>query len=191
MSKAAKLARILSIIGHPLLLGTLFVILMSFHNLPSQTATAVSFSVFLLITIPITINNWRKTKKGTYTNFDVSDQKQRKGFYPFAISLFIVLILVFWTFDFPIEVISKSLLFFAMVLLMALINIKLKASMHSGIAFYIAASVFSIGQLAGIFFLTLAILISWSRLELRCHSRLEIFVGGSIGIIFGYLSLMF
>ncbi|WP_373496874.1 hypothetical protein [Aquiflexum sp.] len=184
-----KLARTISIIGHPLLLGSLYVILMSFHNLPNQTAMAVSLSVICLITVPIVLNNWRKTKKGTYTNFDVSDQQQRKGFYPFAITLFIVLLLVFWVFDFPKEVISKSLLFFAMVLLMALINLRLKASMHAGIAFYIAVSVFSIGLWPGIILLVLALLISWSRLEMKRHSLFELIVGGFLGFVFGWLSL--
>ncbi len=185
-----KLARTISIIGHPLILGTLYVVLMSFHNLPKQTAFAVSLSVIVLITIPIIFNNWRKTKKGIYTNFDVSDRKQRKGFYPFAIMLFIILLLAFWTFDFPGEVISKSLVFFAMVLLMALINLKLKASMHAGIAFYIAVSVFSVGLLPGLMLLGFAILISWSRMELKRHNETEIIVGGCMGIIFGYLSLI-
>lgn len=185
-----KLARTISIIGHPLLLGSIYVVLMSFHNLPKHTAMAVSVSVILLITIPIVFNNWRKTKKGTYTNFDVSDQQQRKGFYPFVITLFAILILVFWVFDFPKAVISKSLLFFAMVLLMALINLWLKASMHAGIAFYIAVSVFSIGFWPGMFLLGLALLISWSRLEMKRHSEFELIVGSLLGIIFGWLSLI-
>jgi hypothetical protein len=185
-----KLARTISIIGHPLLLGTLYVVLMSFHNLPKQTAFAVSLSVIVLITIPIIFNNWRKTKKGIYTNFDVSDRKQRKGFYPFAITLFIVLLLVFWIFDFPGEVISKSLVFFAMVLLMALTNLRLKASMHAGIAFYIAVSVFSVGLWPGIILLVFAMLVAWSRLEMQRHSGTELIVGGIMGIIFGSLSLI-
>ena len=185
-----KLARTISIIGHPLFLGSLYVMLMSFHNLPKQTALAVSIAVTTLITIPIIFNNWRKTKKGTYTNFDVSDQQQRKGFYPFAITLFVVLLLVFWVFDFPKEVISKSLVFFGMVLLMALINLRLKASMHAGIAFYIAVSVFSIGLLPGMLLLGFAMLISWSRLKMKRHTLLELIVGGFIGIVFGWLSLI-
>lgn len=185
-----KFAKTISIIGHPLLLGSMYVVLMSFHNLPQQTAIAVSLSVIFLVTIPIFINNWRKTKKGTYTNFDVSDQQQRKGFYPFAITLFGVLLLVFWIFDFPGEVISKSLIFFVMVLLMALINLRLKASMHAGIAFYIAISVFSIGMMPGFFLLGLAMLISWSRLEMKRHSSLELMAGGFLGIIFGWISLI-
>jgi membrane-associated HD superfamily phosphohydrolase len=185
-----RLAKTISIIGHPLLLGSSYVVLMSFHNLPVQTAMAVSLSVICLVTIPIIFNNWRKTKKGLYTNFDVSDQQQRKGFYPFAITLFVILLLVFWIFDFPIEVISKSLVFFVMVLLMALINLRLKASMHAGIAFYIAISVFSIGLWPGLFLLGLAILISWSRLVMQRHSGLELIVGGFVGIVFGWLSLI-
>jgi hypothetical protein len=41
-----KLARTISIIGHPLLLGSMYVVLMSFHNLPKHTAMAVSFLSF-------------------------------------------------------------------------------------------------------------------------------------------------
>lgn len=186
-----KLAKTISIIGHPLLLGSFYVVLMSFHNLPKQTAIGVSLSVIFLVTIPIIFNNWRKTKIGTYTNFDVSDQQQRKGFYPFAITLIVVLLLVFWIFDFPGEVISKSLVFFVMVLLMALVNLRIKASMHAGIAFYIAVSVFSIGLIPGIFLLGMALLISWSRLVMKRHSSLELMVGGLVGIIFGWMSLIF
>ncbi|MCL6260186.1 hypothetical protein M3O96_13880 [Aquiflexum sp. TKW24L] len=185
-----KTAKIISVIGHPLLFGNAYVIFMSFHNLERELALMVSLLVIFLVAVPIIWNNYLKMKSGKYTNFDVSDRIQRKGFYPFAISLFMVLLLVFWTLKFPREVILQTLVFFAMVLTMALVNLRIKASMHAGIAFYIVVNIFGFGFLPGLITLAFGLAVTWSRWEMERHSMKELVFGTLIGSFFGALGLM-
>lgn len=185
-----KTAKFISVIGHPLLLGNAYVIFMSFQNLERNTAILVSLLVISLVAVPIIWNNLRKMKKGEYTNFDVSDRKQRMGFYPFAISLFVILLFVFWILDFPVEVIHQTLVFFVMVLIMAMVNFKIKASMHAGIGFYIVVNIFGIGILQGFITLIFALAVSWSRWEMKRHDTMELVIGSFIGVIFGLIGLV-
>ena len=129
-------------------------------------------------------------KSGEYSNFDVSDRKQRMGFYPFAISLFVVLLLAFWVLKFPEAVILQTLVFFMMVLTMALVNVRIKASMHAAIAFYIVVNIFGIGIFPGIISLVFALAVSWSRWETKRHDLIEIVIGSLLGLIFGGVGLM-
>jgi membrane-associated HD superfamily phosphohydrolase len=184
-----KLAQSLSFLGHPLLLGTFYVILMSFKNLSNENAWKVSILTVGLIALPVIIHNTQKLRKGEYTNFDVSDQNQRKGFYPFIISLFTLLILVFYLSGFPISVTLNTLNFLLMMLLMGLVNLKIKASLHACIAFYISISLFSLSLWIGMTFFILAFGTSWSRLILGRHSLPELVIGMGMGLVFGLISL--
>jgi hypothetical protein len=185
-----QIAKLISIIGHPLLFGNAYVIFMSFQNLERKLALTVSLLVISLVAIPIIWNNYRKMKSRAYTNFDVSDRVQRKGFYPFAISLFVLLLLTFWALDFPKEVINQTMVFFTLVLTMALINLRIKASMHAAIAFYIVVNIFGFGFLPGLITLAFAFAVAWSRWEMERHSMKELLIGSLIGSSFGAIGMI-
>lgn len=144
--------------------------------------------VFIL-TLPITVHNWRKLKSGAYANFDVSDQNQRKGFYPVAIGLFLALMLVLWLMDVPKEVIYHTLLVLSMVGSMALVNKQIKASLHAAIAMFIAVNCFTIGAFPGTLLTVFGITIAWSRWKLGRHTLTEIAIGSAFGIVFGLLAI--
>lgn len=183
------LAKWISIIGHPLLLGSIYVIAVSFYRMEMHTAILVSSLVIGLLVLPISIHNWLKVKNGQYGNFDVSDQQQRKNFYPFAVGLFAVLLLLFYFLQLPKEVIMTSLVFFFLLLSMGLVNRRLKASLHAGIAFFIGLNLLALSLGFGLAMLVFAFAISWSRFVKGSHSRDELFVGGFLGGIFGGISL--
>jgi hypothetical protein len=185
-----KFALIISVLGHPLLLGTLYVVVMGNHHLPKNTALVLSVLVIGLITLPITIHNLIRLKKGDYSNFDVSDQNQRKGFYPFALTLFFLLFLCFLYLKFPIIVIFQTSIFFVMLLLMAITNIKIKASLHTAVAFYIGLGILKISFMSGLFLVILALAVGWSRMVLNRHSFSEIAIGALMGVLFGTISIL-
>lgn len=184
-----KIARIFSVVGHPLVLGTFYVIVMAMDNLPSDTAILLSILVLGLVTLPIVAHNLRKLRKGTYSNFDVSDQRKRKGFYHFAIFLFLILLSVLYSLDFPKLVFYNTSIFFVMLLVMALINYKVKASLHASVAFFAGIGCWSISSNISMLGLVLAMAITWSRLELKRHTRTELILGALTGLIFGMISL--
>lgn len=184
------LAKALSVIGHPLLLGNIYVIGMSFHKMETKPALWVSGLTLFLVTLPIIGHNLKKMKEGKYTNFDVSDQGQRKSFYPFAIVLFVVLSIFFYFLPVPISVTYQTLNFLLMLILMSVINFFLKASLHAGIAFYVAISLSQIHLSLGFTMLLIAVGISWSRKVTGRHTLNELIIGGMVGVIFGAISLL-
>lgn len=186
-----QLAKLISIIGHPLLVGSLYVIFISFYDLEKITAVMISIAMLSVVTFPILIHNYIKTKKGTYSNFDVSDQKQRRGFYPFSILLFAICLILFVILHLPKVVLVTTASFLGMLLCMALVNFKIKASLHLAIALFIVPKFFEISIIFGLGFLFFGIGIAWSRLILRRHSAQEISLGSIIGLLFGLLSLYF
>lgn len=184
-----KAARLFTVLGHPLILGTVYVFFMAAANLPSRQAFLLSVLVVGFIALPITWHNLRKLKKGQYSNFDVSDQNQRKGFYPFALGLFLILFLSFYFLEFPPAVLYNSGNFTIMLACLALVNLKIKASLHAATAFYAGISVFSISMTGGIIIMGLAMATTWSRWELKRHSPLELLIGVMMGMFFGMISL--
>lgn len=189
MVNSLTIAKTLSILGHPLLLGNIYVIAMSFHKMPVNQAIWVSSLLLVLVTLPIIIHNQKKVTSGTYSNFDVSDQNQRKSFYPFAIVLFVLLNLAFYQLNLPQEVINHTLIFSGFLILMAVVNLYIKASLHAGIAFYISFSLWDIHWSLGLALFILAIGIAWSRKYTRRHSLPELIIGGLIGALSGLSGL--
>lgn len=183
-----KSAKIISIIGHPLVFGNAYIFFMAFYFLERSQAWLLSVLSFGIISVPIIWNNWRKTKSGKYTNFDVSNQIQRRKFYIFALFLFGILLVTFWLLDFPPSVLEQSLIFFAMVMVMAFLNLWIKASMHTGIAVYISINFLALNPVAGIISLILSLAIAWSRWQLEKHDLKEISMGAFIGLGFGVLT---
>jgi len=184
-----KLAKLLSLIGHPLFIGPVYVSLMSFKNLSHSTAWKVTLLTVGFIALPIIFHNLIKLRKREYSNFDVSDQNQRKGFYPFAIFLFVILSLAFFFSGFPSSVIVNTLNFLVMMLIMAFMNLKIKASLHAGVAFYISISLFSLSPWTSLIFFMLASGTTWSRSLLGRHDFAELVAGMTVGVIFGLVSL--
>jgi hypothetical protein len=186
-----KLAKFFSLIGHPLFIGPIYVVLVSFNNLSYETAWRVSLLTVGIIALPIIVHNLRKFKKGEYSNFDVSDQNQRKNFYPFAIFLLTILTLTFYILDFPLPVTANTLNFLAMILIMAFLNLKIKASLHASVAFYVCVSLICFSTWLGLIFLLLAVGATWSRSVLNRHTNPELIVGVTVGIVFGLVSLYY
>ncbi len=184
------IARVISIIGHPLLLGTLYVVFMSYYRLDQQIANWVSFLIIGCVALPILVNNMIQTKRGNYTNFDVSDRKQRRGFYPFALGLFLLVLALFYTLDFPRPIVEQTLVFFILLLVMTGLNFFTKASLHAAIAFYIAINLWDVQVYLGIVFFILGLAICWARVYSGRHTLLEIILGGVLGIFFGLIGIM-
>ncbi|WP_447640887.1 MULTISPECIES: hypothetical protein [Chitinophagaceae] len=189
--KLKHIARFFSVVGHPLLTISVLVYYLSHKELPEKNANLVSMMIIGGIAFPIVVHNLWKTNKGQYTNFDVSNRQQRKGFFFFAIGLLVVVSLYFWCTHISQQLLYSMWTFLAMVVLFALVNTKSKISMHAGVNFYIAAILLHDSPAMGASALVLAILVGASRLLLMRHTLPEIVVGGCIGFAFGWFSMRF
>lgn len=139
--------------------------------------------------MPITIKNYLKVKKGEYTNFDVSDQQQRREFYPLPIILLSIVSLIFYLTSQPVDVILGSSLSVALLVASALINPFIKCSLHSSASIFLAFLLTNIHLQAGIAMFAFAGLISASRVVMKRHSIIEVLVGIGLGVVLGVVFL--
>lgn len=184
-------ARIVSIVGHPLLTISILVYFLSHRELPEKEANLVSAVILGGVTLPIVLHNVWKMSKGQYANFDVSDQKQRKSFFPFALALLAIVTFYFWWTEKSAALVYSTALFLLMVSIFAVVNIRLKISLHAGVNFYIAAILFHYSAAWGTAVLCLAILVAVSRWILKRHTFWEIVLGTVVGIVFGCINTIF
>jgi len=70
----------------------------------------------------------------------------------------------------------------------ALVNFRIKLSLHALFAFYSAIILFVIHPLVGAIAFVLAFLVFWSRLYLERHDLLETLLGASLGLLGGLVT---
>jgi membrane-associated phospholipid phosphatase len=180
-------ARIISTLGHPLLLLAVSSAVIAFRSYDSARASVVSSVIIGVVIIPVTIHNVWKTKTKAYTNFDVSDQQQRKSFYKVGLLLLAIATAVLFFIPDATGFFIGTLFAFLMMLTSALVNLKIKSSLHTSVCMYLIF-------VYGLFNITLAlvmfgftIIVAGSRLVLKRHTETEVMVGALIGVCFGMM----
>jgi hypothetical protein len=178
-----KIAKIISIIGHPLLTIPLFVAIMMFAFEDIEKALLNSALIIGCIFLPLCLRMYFKSKNGTYTNFDVSDRVQRKTLFTFIIPIMIVVTIISFitnqASNFSISVLFGTIL----VIISQITNLFIKSSLHVSLNIYLAALATTADLRIGIAILLLTGLIAWSRIALGRHTRKEVVFGGLIGLI--------
>jgi membrane-associated phospholipid phosphatase len=184
-----KIARLASLLGHPFLTIPLYTIIITFNIYDIRKALFVSAIVLIGFFVPLIVWNLVRTKKGIYTNFDVSNQQQRKSMYVFALPLLSgVLVVFYFTHQAPALLIN---ILFGVILLLAsyLVNFYIKCSGHMSLTIFLSFIILPVNFIAAICLLLCAIVIGWSRLELKRHTFAEVMTGMFLGLITGLTML--
>lgn len=173
-----RVARVLSAALHPFVVGPLTAALATRDW--RWTATLAATTV-----LPLTILLIRRTRRGEWSDFDVSNREQRPGLYYAALPALTVTALLVWWLDAP-PWFLRSLLAIAFLFAAGLLgNRFLKISLH------MMFGAFCLVILARLYpwslFLTLPLLASlaWSRWRLERHTPAEIAVGLLLGLAAG------
>lgn len=126
-----------------------------------------------------------KKKIGHYSDFSVSDRKQRYSLYYFSIPAVLGTALISYLLNLPIFFTIS--LFTGGILLMIsyLSNFVIKSSLHTSLNVYLSLVVFTLDLPLGLLIFFLTILISISRVILKKHTIPEIISGFFIGILCG------
>ncbi|GAA4354751.1 hypothetical protein GCM10023185_16870 [Hymenobacter saemangeumensis] len=175
-----RLAAVLSFLGHPLLAVPAFVGLLVGPQLSHRQA-AWALGSMLLLVLPLGLWNLRQTKRGAYSNFDVSEARQRRSFYPVLLVLLgLGTAVLFWQqeggpFRYGVLVV------WAMLLLCYLLNFWLKVSLHAAISFFLAGAAVYLYPGWGGLALLLAVLVAASRWVLDRHTPAELLAGAALG----------
>ncbi|MEO7992239.1 MAG: phosphatase PAP2 family protein [Chryseolinea sp.] len=185
-----KLAKYISVLGHPLLTIPLVLIVALFNFEEPKRALFISLLIVGGIFIPLTIKMYNGTKDGTYTNFDISEKSQRQSWYFFALALLAIVTIVLFVTN-QSRVLCLSMLFaFILLLTSQLMNYYIKSSLHVSLNVFLAFSILPMSLVTGIVLFVFVILISWSRLALKRHTLKEILAGAFIGFAVGILLLL-
>jgi membrane-associated HD superfamily phosphohydrolase len=179
----AEVARLISAIIHPIVfpLVTLGIALYVSTSSVPDTVRWVALAL-ILTTVPVCLLVAFQVMRGAWTDLDVSVRRQRYLLYPFGLGCMLILALVYRRFDAPSIAIRITLAIVLANLCGALINLWYKVSAHASGAAICATALFTVGALGGLVGSLAALMVGWSRVELRRHTRGQVLLGWSVGI---------
>ncbi len=178
-----NLPKLIGIILHPILLaipGVFLIVLSSTNDLSSAVYWTI---ISLIFSGVISLFVLYGVRKKFFNNLDVSNRKQRVILYPFAVVVILIFAYYIHSQNGPDALVGASVLFTISLVLLDLINRKIKASIHVA---SVAAMVTGIMLVYGgpSYFLILLIPISaWARIKQKRHSLPETIVGAASGIL--------
>jgi membrane-associated phospholipid phosphatase len=185
---AARFARTVSWIGHPLVFVTISVGIVVTTQLTSSAAVPILAALLLSVVVPTAILLVAGVRSGRWQDADVSVREERNRFYPWAIPFSALGTLVTWLIRAPFFVVRGGLVTLALFVVAAITNFWLKISLHTLFASYCTLILFRINTLCGTVALIFAGLVFWSRLFLSRHTLVEVLAGLGLGITGGIIA---
>jgi hypothetical protein len=186
-----KIAKCISILGHPLLTIPAFTVISLFNFESVEKAFWISALIIGGIFIPLIVKMYRGEKKGEYTNFDVSDQTQRQSWYKYAVPLLVIVTAVVFATG-QGRVLCFGILFSTCLLITAqLTNYFIKSSLHISLNTFLFFMILRMNIMIAILFFLVILLIVWARLMLKRHTAKELLTGILIGLCWGAMFLIF
>jgi membrane-associated phospholipid phosphatase len=189
MPNSVKIARVVSVAGHPFVLLALTVFIAAAHRTHPLRALTFGGAAVLFTVSPLVFIIRRKVSAGKWSDHDISDASQRRGFYPIAITIATFSTFIFYLLDFPPGLLVGMLMSLVILLAAMLINRFSKISLHVIFAAYFAVTLLAVSFLTGACFLLLAAAIGWSRVKLERHSFGQVLSGALVGAIAGIVFL--
>lgn len=186
-----KVAKVISILGHPFLTIPIYTLAITFSVYDIKDALFISFIIVGCFFVPVILWNYINTKRGKYTNFDVSDQKERNSLYVFVIPILTAVLFIFYLTHQSGSLILN--IFFGLILTVVsyLINFKIKCSGHISLTIFLSFIVLPKNLTAAFILLICAFIIGWSRIALKRHTFIEVLTGMIIGLVVGLFMLYF
>jgi len=180
-----KVARIVSVVGHPFVLLPLTTVIAVSRNSSPVRTLAIGIITVLVTVVPLLLIIRRKVATGKWSDMDVSVSSERDSFYPIAITVVIVSGLIFWILDFPRSLLIGIIISLVLLLAAMIINRRSKISLHLIFAVYCAVCLFAVSYLIGAGFILLSIAIGWSRILLERHNFGQVLSGMMLGAFAG------
>jgi hypothetical protein len=180
-----SIARVISTLGNPLVLSFLVAIYVNFSTLEWAQALERTAILAGCGIVPIFWYINRKVGQGNYADHDVSARTKRPTLYLFSLSVLLVMIAILHFTGQPRAVVNGAWAAWTLAAVSFLINFKAKTSLHTGYAFLIGFLALSAHFGVGVGLIAFAFLVGWSRVALRRHTLLEVFIGATLGSSIG------
>ena len=188
LKRAVVFARWVSWIGHPLVFISLSVAIIIVLRLASRAGLALFLTLLATLILPMALLLFLGTRSGRWSDTDVSIWAERVRFYPRAIPISAVAVIGLWLLRAPAFALRGAVVTWFVLVVAALVNFRIKLSLHALFAFYSAIILFVVHPVVGAIAFALAFLVFWSRLYLGRHDLLETLVGASLGLLGGLVT---
>ena len=188
LKPAVVFARWVSWIGHPLVFISLSVGIIIALRLANRAGLTLSLTLLATVILPMALLLFRGFQSGRWSDPDVSVRAERVRFYPRAISISAVAVIALWLSRAPAFALRGAKVTLFLLILAALINFRIKLSLHALFAFYSGVILFVVNPVVGAVAFALALLVFWSRLYLKRHDLLETLVGAFLGLLGGLVT---
>jgi hypothetical protein len=183
-------ARWVSRIGHPLVLISLSLGIIVALRLANGVGLALLLTLLATVILPMALLLFRGVRSGRWSDVDVSVHAERVRFYPCAIPISAMAVVALWMMPTPAFALRGAVVTLFLLAVAALINFRIKLSLHALFAFYSAIILFVVHPVVGAIAFAVALLVFWSRLYLRRHDLLEMLVGTSLGLVGGVVTIL-
>jgi hypothetical protein len=180
-----KLAKIISTVGNPLSIALFFGLYLYFFEDKNQSQSNLPLIFVLSVAVPMAIYVGYNVRRKRFADYDVSDRTKRDGVYKVLIAVFLILNLVFYTFNFDIKGKLLATTFLLHSLSSFFINKRIKVSMHTSYNFLFSLIFYPINPQISLFLFGFGFINAWSRLALSRHKSIEVFLGFLTGVSFG------
>ena len=188
LKRAVVFARWVSWIGHPLVFISLSVAIIIVLRLASRAGLALFLTLLATLILPMALLLFLGTRSGRWSDTDVSIRAERVQFYPRAIPISAMAVIALWLLHAPALALRGAVVTLFLLVVAALVNFRIKLSLHALFAFYSAIILFVVHPVVGAIAFALAFLVFWSRLYLGRHDLLETLVGASLGLLGGLVT---
>src|SRR5688572_24750785 len=178
--RVKAIARLISNIGHPFVLVTLFILYITFHYRLFFASAILLLALILIILLTV-----RRVKQGKATDMDVSVREQRYHLYVLtALSLMVVIVVLWLTGQSPHFILGTGAAL-VLVIIAGVLNLNYKVSLHTAFSFFIAFSLLPMNTTIAAAVAVWSILVGISRVIVKRHMKSEVIIGGLLGLGIG------
>ena len=129
--------------------------------------------------------------KGTIIDIDASIKEERTIPMLTSVLFFVAGFTILFFTEINLVILAFWFCYISNTILTVLVNRVWKISAHTmGAAGPVAAITFVLGYI-GLLFLPIVFIIGWSRIQLKCHTFLQVLIGGLLAFISTYFQIYF
>lgn len=185
-----KLASFVSAALNAPLIAILTFIPMIYSQNPNNPLLLVGITTLFGAILPLA-STYYLLKKGTIKDIYATDRTTRTEPFLWAMSSYVLGALTLILFEAPFVVTAMMACYAGNVLVMMLITLKWKISIHTvGVSGPITGLVFELGMRMLPFFLLL-LPVSWARIELKAHNKAQVAAGALISSFLTWFQMDF
>lgn len=179
MSQKRRLARFISTIFSPYIVAIFTVTVVAFAA-TSQITEAFTWTVTIvtMMVVPLLAYVWYQVRQGRITDLHIRERSERHKVYVIGMMTVVAVLVVLRYFDAPIELVALMISVLVSNAISFVINTRWKISLHAaGMGITTVVIYLLLGNVAGLIWFLLSLLVMWSRIETRSHTILQTIAG--------------